>query len=224
MNRTLLVSLLAAASALPSFAGTVNATFVSANGQKDTAGNYISPYTGTINGVSTTIFCDDFANHVTAGQAWTANVTNLGSGNLSNTRYGADSDTLITQNGTSQTFAALQVYEMAAWLTTQFTANGSANGDIQDTIWDLFNPNSVNTTVTPPTPSSHAELFAAEQNYSKINPSNFNILTNTGVQMSGQQQEFIFAPEPGSLVMLGLGIAGIAIGSLRKKLIPIKKS
>ena len=227
MKSTLFVSLLAATGAIPMLAGTVNVTFSGANGQTDSSGYLISPYTATINGVSTTIYCDDFANEVTNGENWTANVSNLASGNLSNTRYGADSTSLLTQNGTNQSFTALQTYEMAAWLSTQFAPSGSAgyanNGAIQDTIWDLFNPNTVNPNVNPPKPSSNTELFAAEQNYSKINPANFNILTNTGVQGSGQEQEFIFAPEPGSLVMLGIGIVAIAIGSLRKRLVPTKR-
>jgi PEP-CTERM motif len=199
-------------------AGTVSAQFTSANGQQDSSGNYISPYTATINGVSTTIYCDDFANHVSNGEQWTANLTNLASGNLSNTRYSAISNTLSTSATTSATYNGTQLYDMAAWLTTQFSPIGSAgyasNGDIQDTLWDLFNPNAVNTGVNPPKPSSNTYLYAAEKNYSGINAASFQILTNTSVAYNGegQVQEFIVAtPEPSTVLLLGFGLVALAI-------------
>jgi hypothetical protein len=225
MKAILMGALAFAALATQLSAGTVSVTFIGANGQKDSAGNLISPYTASVNGVNTTIYCDDFANHVSNGETYTANVTNLGSGNLSLTRYGAISNTLATQSGKG-TFDSQQLYEMAAWLTTQFSPNSSAGGDIQDTIWDLFNP-AGNPSVKPPAPSSNAWLFAAETNYSSINASSFSILTNTGATLSGtgQVQEFIMgtnvaqAPEPASMGLLGLGMIFLSIVG-RRKLFP----
>lgn len=203
-------------------AGTINAVFVGANGQTDNSGYLISPYTATLNGVSTTIYCDDFANRVSPGQQWTANLTNLASGNLSNTRYGSVSNTLSTSDSTTASYNSTQLYEMAAWLTTQFAASGTAgyssNGDIQDTLWDLFNPNAQNSGVNPPTPSSDQWLYAAEKNYTKINLASFNILTNTNEAYSGagQTQEFIVAtPEPSSVLLLGFGLIAIGVAGKR---------
>ncbi len=199
-------------------ADTLSVQFTGANGQTDASGYYISPYTATVNGVSTTIYCDDFANQVSNGQQWTANLTNLGSTNLANTRYSGISNTLSTSPTATATYSGAQLYEMAAWLTTQFSAPGtsgySANGDIQDTLWDLFNPNSHNTGVKPPTPSSNQWLYAAEKNYISINPAKFNILTNTQAAYSGegQVQEFIVpTPEPSSVLLLGFGLIAIAV-------------
>lgn len=222
MKQILMGALAFAALSVQLSAATVSVTFTGSNGQKDNSGNLISPYTASVNGVSTTIYCDDFANTIANGQTYTANETNLASGNLSLTRYGAISSTLATTNG-KQTFDGQELYEMTAWLTTQFSANSSAAGNIQDTIWDLFNPAS-NSKVNPPTPSSNAWLFAAESNYSSLNSSGFSILTNTSVTLSGsgQVQEFVMAvpvaqaPEPASMGLLGLGMILLSIFGWRK--------
>jgi hypothetical protein len=58
--------------------------------------------------------CDDINNDVSIGQVWTANVTNLASGNLSNTRYGSS-----TNPNYSNPTAALMLYEQGAWLVSQ---------------------------------------------------------------------------------------------------------
>src|ERR1700730_15377397 len=73
--------------------GTTTMQFTGVNGAND-GYYYVSPYTGTMNyGTSNAqtvgLFCDDINNDVSIGQVWTANVTNLASGNLSNTRYGS---------------------------------------------------------------------------------------------------------------------------------------
>jgi hypothetical protein len=204
--------------AIPLAAGTVNVTFVGANGNTDSAGYAISPYTADINNVQTTVYCNDFANDVTPGETWTANETNLASleglpaNATTNTRYFGITQTLTTSTGT-ETYSGFQLYEMAAYLTTQFSANATDDGIIQDTIWDLFNPNSDNPGVNPPQASSSTYLFAAESNYSSIDPANFFILTNTNVQISGpgQVQEYMCdTPEPSTALLLGFGLAGLA--------------
>jgi hypothetical protein len=191
------------------FAGTATVTFTGPNGQQDSSGNYISPYYGTVNGSNTTLYCDDFANYVTDGETWTANVTNLADSAevLTQTRYGGLDQTFQTQGGGSQSYDGQQLYEMAAYLTTQFDANATDNGNIQDTIWDLFNPNAGNAGDPGPIPSTEAYLYAAEQNYGSINASNFEILTqvnNPG--LTGGIQEFIVSPEPSSTLLFGCGL------------------
>ncbi len=54
---------------------------------------YVSPYTGIMNyqtssAQTVALFCVDINNEVSINQVWNANVTNLASGNFSNTRYG----------------------------------------------------------------------------------------------------------------------------------------
>ncbi len=193
------------------FAGTATVTFDGVNGQIDSYGNLISPYYGTVNGNSTTLYCDDFANYVTDGETWTANVTNLADSAdvLTQTRYGGLVQTLATDgSGDTANYDGQQLYEMAAYLTTQFDGNQTDDGNIQDTIWDLFNPNAGNGGNAGPLPSTEAYLYAAEQNYGSINAANFEIITqvnNPG--LTGGIQEFIVAtPEPSSMLMLGCGL------------------
>jgi hypothetical protein len=216
MKISIQIALMVAVTVARLSAGSVNVTFTGANGQTDSSGYLIAPYYATVNGVNETVYCDDFANDVSIGQKYTANVTNMGSGNLSETRYGGLTYTLQTQHG-SATYSGLQVYEMVAYLTTEYGSNQTTNGQIQDTIWNLFNPNSGNQNVSPPKLSSNYWLYAAESNYSSINPSNFNIITNTGGQaLTGGIQELIFAPEPASMLMIGFGLVAVSLYGRRK--------
>src|SRR5260370_32204957 len=72
--------------------GPVTMVFTGVNGAND-GQYYVSPYSGTMNGQSVTLFCDDIINDVTFGQQWQANVTNLATAvntsDFSQTRYGS---------------------------------------------------------------------------------------------------------------------------------------
>jgi hypothetical protein len=217
MNKTLLGALLMVGAATV-WAGPVQVTLTSSSGESDSSGYLISPDTALVNGTSMNLYCDDFANDASIGETWSANITSLASGSLSNTRYGGITQTLQTQNGT-QTFDGLQLYEMAAWLTTQYGSNATNNGNVQDTIWDLFNPNAGDPTSNPPKPSSDSLLFAAEQNYSSIDAADFDVVTNTApvtLDGAGQVQEYLITPpEPSTDLMLGFGLIAVAIGGRR---------
>jgi len=158
-------------------------------------GYYVGPYSGTVNGNPVTLYCVDFANHVFFGQSWKANLTGLdGSSGLGNTRYG----------GAVGLPNALTLYREAAWLTTQYATHPHDYGDIQATIWQLFNSKA-------PTPSSSAWLELAKENYNTLNFSLYDVITNEGpVRATGQVQEFIIepvpTPEPAGLVLLGTAL------------------
>jgi hypothetical protein len=216
----LLVLLFAAPTALAD--GTpVTMTFVGVNGINDGA-YYVSPYQGLMvsNGQSSlvTLFCDDFNNEVTWNQTWQANVTQLGSGDLSNTRYGnpADVALLMGQNPYYATYTAAQLYAQAAWLTTQFNQYLSNNPtqiiSLQYAIWDLFDPNA------PTNAGAQAWILSAEQNYGSVNLNNFEIVTNVGpLAPTGQVQEFIVpTPEPGTIALLGIALLGLVFMARRK--------
>ena len=179
-------------------AGPIQMQFVAVNGTQ-AFGDYVGPYSGTMNGAPVDLFCVDFANEVGFGQRWDANLSLItADADLSDTRYGT-------------TPRALELYQQAAWLTIQFTSQPTNEfGDIQATIWQLFNP-------IAPTPSTGWWLEQARRNYSSVDYGDFRVVTNLGpVQQSGQIQEFLTrtqsgdAPEPNTQLLVGIALAGVA--------------
>ena len=104
-------------------------------GSPSMAGVYISPYQANINGVSTLVVCDDFADNTYINESWTATPTDFS--DLSNTReatfYSLTPDQ-ITQD-----------YTEIAWLTEQLlsvygtTPSDTVTlGEISFAIWNVF--------------------------------------------------------------------------------------
>lgn len=174
---------------------------------------YVSPYYGTMNGKTVTLFCDDILNDVHFGQTWSANVTNLGTalgtiGGFSNTRYGGVSSSAVYSN-------AAVAYQEAAWLTTQFATHKGDYISLQYALWDIMNPGSE--------PTSYGDvawwLSQAKSNYSSINPNNFEVVTNVGpLRLTCQVQEFIVATaEPSAMLLLVFGMLAFASVSLVRR-------
>lgn len=191
---------------------TVTMVFTGVNGAND-GHYYVSPYTGTMNGQNVVLFCDDIINDVSVGQTWQANVTNLGSGDLSNTRYG---NAAIAVNSSVFNNAAI-LYQEAAYLTTQFASHPGDFVSLQYAIWDLMNPGAE--------PTSYGNvaywLQDAAKNYQSIDPSQFSVVTNVGpLAMRGQVQEFIVrTPEPGTIALVLVGMIAMAIFVRRRGIV-----
>jgi len=193
----------------------VTMVFTGVNGVND-GQYYVSPYTGTMNGQSVVLFCDDILNEVSYWQTWQANVTNLGTAlnanNFSQTRYGGVSSSLVFGDpGVA--------YQEGAWLSTQFAANPGSYVDLQYALWFLMNPNLTNYD----TAGAQGWLNLAALNYGSIDASNFSIVTNTSTDghplaLRGQVQEFIVqTPEPGTLALLVCGMFVLALRTLRRR-------
>jgi len=173
---------------------------------------YVSPYYGTMNGATVTLFCDDVLHEVYSGEKWTANVTNLGTAittvnGFANTRFGS---------GISGTNATI-LYEEVAWLVTQFTPTDQNQWvSIQHAIWDLTDPGAYGGSGTL------SWLSAAEKssNYDSINPNNFLIVSDVNLNGSGSVQEFfvetVATPEPSSLVLLVSGMLAMMLVVIRR--------
>ncbi len=190
--------------------GPVQMVFQGVNGAND-GQYYVSPYYGTMNGQTVTLFCDDILNEVNFGQTWSANVTNLATAvnntDFSQTRYGSAAGSAVLGN------PAL-AYEEAAWLTTQFASNPGDLVNLQYALWDIMNPGvrgNGNLDV-------QNWLLLASENYGSINLNNFEIVTNCGpLTLTGQVQEFIVpTPEPGTLALLICGMLAACAGFMRR--------
>jgi hypothetical protein len=184
--------------------GAVNMVFLGVNGAND-GQYYVSPYTGSMNGQTVTLFCDDILNEVNFNQKWSANVTNLATAlntnNFSLTRYGGVPSSAVFNN-------AAVAYQEAAWLTLQFASNPNDLVNLQYALWDIMNPGirgNGNSDV-------QNWLWLASQNYGSINAANFSIVTNCGpLALKGQVQEFLVqTPEPGTLALLLCGMLLLA--------------
>jgi hypothetical protein len=190
--------------------GPVQMVFQNVNGAND-GQYYVSPYYGTMNGQTVTLFCDDILNEITFGQSWSANVTNLGTAvntnNFSQTRYGSVAGSAVLGNPTL-------AYEEAAWLTLQFASNPGDLVNLQYALWDITNPGARGNG----NPYVQNWLLLASENYGTINLSNFEIVTNVGpLTLTGQEQEFIVqTPEPGTLVLLICGMLALCVRLMRR--------
>jgi len=176
--RSFLRNLMMLLAAIPLMANPIEATFAGVNGA-EAFGYYVGPYYGELGPQSVVFNCVDFANDVYFGEQWAVNISPIETpADLAGTRYGSVPD-------------ALQLYQEAAWLSEQYALNPASDyGDIQATMWQLFDPYA-------PAPSSSYWLSLAEANYTSGNYSDFFVVTNVGpVNPTGQVQEFLTVLDP----------------------------
>lgn len=110
----------------------------------------------------------------------------------------------------------------AAWLVQDAIANPKDDVADQLAAWSLFaKPSEVQSLIGDDAPYVQKQLNLAALDYKSINAADFVIYTPTGNYLPGcTPQTFITeivpTPEPGSLMLLGTGLLGLAFGLFRK--------
>ncbi len=223
-TKTLRFLLIASAVAVLTLAPSVSADTtasmtLTSGGNNSLNGVLIGPYTATINGTSTPVICDDYADESYIPESWTANVSSLS--NLSKT------------NNPGQT----TLYDEVAYLTLELLSapkNSLQAAEIQYAIWDVFDTQAFtdlkNFSVTDYN-AANAYLLGAQNNYSSLTAgqlagfviytpnTNYPITCGKGACANTPPQEFIvYTPEPSTVLLFGLGLSSLFLLKRRQKL------
>ena len=180
-------------------------------------GVYVGPYNATVNGQTSHIICDDFADDTYSNESWTANVTTFSNLGSSNTPMW------------SSKLGASTLYADAAWLATQMSKPANQNkyteGYLAYALWSLFNPNALNGLSSSQlqgvdnwlsqipsglTPSQYANFFIYTPDLSK------SITCGGGTCATAPPQEFLGfkVPEGGSALLYLLLAAVTCFGAM----------
>jgi hypothetical protein len=187
---------------LSAHASTVSITFVGTPTGVNDGAAYVMPYLLNINGVLTNATCYDIFDTVTSGQSWTANALTLtqaaATGQFS---YGASS---------------LSSYKNVGFLSQQTTNSAQNQIDLQHDIWNIFAAGTYHVT----TGMQHYLDLLATPAYANFDFS--RVLFLEDVNSRGRAQAFVIdppaaTPEPGTIVLMGVGALLIGIGRIRRQ-------
>jgi hypothetical protein len=168
---------------------------------------YIGPYTLLINGQDYAALCVAFFDESHVNDTWNAYVTQVGSGNFSN-----------TYNPTEG-----QEYEEDSYIMSQILKPGSDRTGLQEAAWDIMAYGITNSSYKYLI-GDNSYIDAALADYSTMNFTGYEIISDT--TKNGEQEFLVATPEPGSFLLLGVGLmlAMSAIVMRRRRLAAVRAS